>query len=105
MISAQDEGAAHYYVKYALENIRAFTLEWDDYKIRQLLEKGERDRRYVMRKYGLHDTAMNSKIDYMKGMAPPQRIAFVDINDEDFEDPELEAARKAYDDIDVFKRH
>jgi hypothetical protein len=45
------------------------------------------------------------QIDYMKGMAPPQRRAFVDINDEDFEDPEFEAARKAYDDIDVFKRH
>jgi hypothetical protein len=45
------------------------------------------------------------QIDYMKGMAPPQRKAFVDINDEDFEDPELAAARKAYDNIDVFKRH
>jgi hypothetical protein len=26
MISAQDEGAAHYYVKYALENIRVSCL-------------------------------------------------------------------------------
>jgi hypothetical protein len=42
--------------------LQAFTLEWDDYKIRQLLEKGERDRRYVMRKYGLHDAAMDSKV-------------------------------------------
>jgi hypothetical protein len=45
------------------------------------------------------------QIDYMQGVAPPQRKVFVDINDEDFEDPDLNAARKAYDDIDVFKRH
>jgi hypothetical protein len=40
----------------------------------------------------------------MQGMAPPQRHTFVDINDEDFEDPDLAAARKAYDDLDVFNR-
>ena len=82
-IDAVEPAAGEYYIQLTLQSLAEYTYETDEYTIRSLLEKGERDRRWVMKKYGLHDASLNTPIDFIQGMQPktPEKHETADMDE------------------------